>query len=254
MVYTIKDGETPEILAEQAYNDPELYWIITYANGIIDPQYDWPLDTRSFDKFIVGKYGSLANAKTTIHHYEMVIEREESLSGTTTQYRYEINYNTMTDSYLTLSPVSGDFTEGEAVYIGDSLAEASFSANVVSWSNTNNFIQLANTLGSISLYNPLIGDNSGANGTISVILFPTEPYDYYLSLAETQSVSTYNVGGKTVVETIYRNSVTNYDYELEKNENKREIKIIKSEYLPQIKTEFEQLTNNSRNPRLRRLP
>jgi hypothetical protein len=89
--HTISDGDTPEILAEKVYRDAEAYWVILLANEIVDPQYEWPLDSRSFRKYIVNKYGSISNAKTTYHHYEKVITREESFTGIVTETRFIVN-------------------------------------------------------------------------------------------------------------------------------------------------------------------
>ena len=94
--YVITDTDTPEILAEKVYGNPEAYWIILYANDIFDPQYDWPLNYRSFNNYIINKYGSTANAQGTIHHYEKVIER--TVDGITTTFRYDVNEERLTDT------------------------------------------------------------------------------------------------------------------------------------------------------------
>ena len=241
--YTITDSDKPEILAEKVYGDPEAHWIILYANNMTDPQYDWPLNERDFNKFITAKYGSVANAKTTIHHYEKVITRTEDLTGISSEFRYVIDYNIKTNSILNMSAVTGTYSTGEAVYQGSNLAFASFSANVVSWDSVAGELTLANTVGEPLIYNFLVGDNySSANGVVTSFKIPSVPYDYYLSLPATQSVSTYNVAGKTITEVISRNSVTNYDYELELNENKRFIRIIKPEYYSRIMNEFANIT------------
>jgi len=99
--YVIRETDTPEILASKVYNDPEAHWIILLANKIVDPQYDWPLNGTQFRNYIIGKYGSLANAQTTIHHYEKVISREETLSGIITETRFNINYANLTSSMAT---------------------------------------------------------------------------------------------------------------------------------------------------------
>jgi len=96
--HTISDGDTPEILAEKVYRDPGAYWIILLANEIVDPQYEWPLDSRSFRKYIVNKYGSISNAKTTYHHYEKVITREESFTEIVTETRFIINQSDVSSS------------------------------------------------------------------------------------------------------------------------------------------------------------
>lgn len=67
--YFIKDGETPEILADRFYNNPEAHWIILFFNNIRDPIYDWPMDNRTFNRYIIAKYGSTQTAMTTYHDY-----------------------------------------------------------------------------------------------------------------------------------------------------------------------------------------
>jgi hypothetical protein len=237
--YVIQDGEKPEILAERFYGSPEAHWIIILANDIVDPQYDWPLNYDEFNNYIIGKYGSVANAKTTIHHYEKVVTREESTTGSFFTYRYVVDYDRKSDGLLNLSDVTGAYSSGEAVYQGTDLANATFSANVVSW--TPNILQVANTVGKVVRYTNIKGDTSSANGTVTSFGAPTAPYDTYLSLPDEQTYQTYSVGGKTIIESISRNSVSNYDYEVDQNESKREIKIIKSEYYRQLVREFEDL-------------
>jgi hypothetical protein len=64
--YDIKDGETPEILAFQFYGDSNLHWLILHMNDIIDPRFDWPLDTYNLKRFAEGKYTNINGT----HHYE----------------------------------------------------------------------------------------------------------------------------------------------------------------------------------------
>lgn len=183
--YTIKDGDTPEILAEKVYGNPEAHWIILLANEIVDPQHGWPLDNRQFSEYIKTKYGSISNAKTDIHHYEMVITREDSVSGTSTTSRFEVNKEKLTDNSLDV------------------------------------------------------------------------PYDYYQgdgSLPETQEYNTYDIGNnKTVIEITKREAITNYDYEYELNEKKRNIKIILSRYYGPIMDEFNKMVGSPQMPYLRKI-
>lgn len=57
-LYTIIDGDTPEIVASKLYNSPERHWIILAMNDIVDPYYDWPLAYREFSKFVEKKYST----------------------------------------------------------------------------------------------------------------------------------------------------------------------------------------------------
>ena len=65
--YDIVDGETPEILAEKLYGNPEYHWIIMLANDRYDYRNDWPLTQANLDQYVIDKYGATAN---NIHHYE----------------------------------------------------------------------------------------------------------------------------------------------------------------------------------------
>lgn len=64
--YDIKDGETPEIIADKFYNNPELHWLILHYNDIIDPRFDLPLSTNDLNNYVSSKYANTNG----IHHYE----------------------------------------------------------------------------------------------------------------------------------------------------------------------------------------
>jgi len=89
--YTLKEYETPEIIAEKYYGTPDAYWLVLYANDVVDPQYDWLLDTNSFNEYIISKYGSIANAMTQVHHYQKIIQTVDSGTGISTFKSYEVD-------------------------------------------------------------------------------------------------------------------------------------------------------------------
>jgi len=92
--YDVQDGDTPETLASKYYDNPNRHWIILFANNIMDPIYDWPLSTRNFANYIDAKYGSYATASTTIHHYEKIITKTDSVTSTITVKNFQIDANT----------------------------------------------------------------------------------------------------------------------------------------------------------------
>jgi hypothetical protein len=85
------------------------------------------------------------------------------------------------------------------------------------------------------------------------------PYSYYNphfgdpgSLANVQSVETFDIDGKTITVTTHGEAITAYDYELSLNESRRLIKIIKKEYYNQVIKEFDKLASY-RPPFIRRV-
>lgn len=184
------DSDTPEVLAEKVYGDPGAAWMITIANQIIDPQWQWPLNYTEFNKYIIGKYGSVENAQTTNHHYEMVVTRTLSPDNITTERKYVVNGEKLTNNNMTVP--------------------------------YNYFTP--------SMYPEI------------------EPEEFGLqpgSLALTQYVNTYNIDGKTVVEIVKGQAISNYDYENDLNDTKRLIKVVKKDYYSQIQSEFTKLANFS---------
>ena len=73
----VNNGERADIIAYKYYGDTKLDWVIFLVNNIIDPQFEWPLDDRSFERYVKGKYGSLEKAKRTVHFYEKVLREQQ---------------------------------------------------------------------------------------------------------------------------------------------------------------------------------
>ena len=82
--YEVKEGETPEIVADKHHGSVYYHWVVLMTNGITDPFHDWPKSTRELQLYIAGKYGSNVDSP---HHYYV-----NQVSGDTTQ-RIEVNSN-----------------------------------------------------------------------------------------------------------------------------------------------------------------
>ena len=173
--YSIKEGETPEILADKFYGDSEAHWLILLTNNIVDPQYGWVLHYDAFNKYITDKYGSIATAKTTIHHWELVRKIQDLATELTTYNRSEITQR-----------------EYDALSTGED--------------------------------------------PVPVV----EQFGY-----ETKTV------GSNVVRIFpeYVTTIDSYDWEVEQNEARRDIKLIKREYYGQIKNEFDKIMMDARPSR-----
>ena len=99
--YQMKDSDNPEVIAHKLYNDPNRYWMVMFANNLIDPYYDVPLDYSELDSYVEYTYGSVANAQSEIHHYERRTEMVTNDNGMidTKEYVQELqeksyNYST----------------------------------------------------------------------------------------------------------------------------------------------------------------
>lgn len=91
--YDIQEGDTPEIIAHKYYGDSYRYWIVLFANELLDPQWDWPMTSRVFEQYLTNKYPS-TNVYTTVSYYEKIITQYESNTQTTTINKVRISQST----------------------------------------------------------------------------------------------------------------------------------------------------------------
>ena len=65
--YDVKEGESPESIADKLYGDSELHWVIMLINNITDRYHQWPLSSGQFLNYINDKYDNV----DAVHHYEI---------------------------------------------------------------------------------------------------------------------------------------------------------------------------------------
>jgi hypothetical protein len=107
--YDIQEGDTPDSVAHKYYGDPYRYWLIFFANQMIDPQWDWPLTSREFNDYIIQKYAAyayevdlalvMAYAQETTYGYTKTITTIDSSTGTTTTNTYVIDHPTYLSTF-----------------------------------------------------------------------------------------------------------------------------------------------------------
>ena len=65
--YDVKEGESPESIADKLYDDPELHWVVLLVNDVTDRYHQWPLNYSQFNQYIADKYDNIDG----VHHYEL---------------------------------------------------------------------------------------------------------------------------------------------------------------------------------------
>jgi len=109
--YDVQEGDTPEIIAYKYYGNSYRYWIVLYVNEIMDPQWQWPMQSSVFESYVSDKYNF--NAKATTHHYEKIITKVDSGTNTTTIDNYIIDqesYNSLQTGTFERSVATGQFS------------------------------------------------------------------------------------------------------------------------------------------------
>lgn len=102
--YDIQDGETPELIASKIYGDPEKHWIILTTNNIINPQVDWLMEQKTFNRYVEAKYVENANtsnnetglqwARENIHSYYRIETKTNKTYQNTIVKKIVVDQNT----------------------------------------------------------------------------------------------------------------------------------------------------------------
>jgi hypothetical protein len=236
--YDISNGQRADEIADNYYNDQFMDWILYFSNGIIDPYYQWYMTNDKFNDYLALKYNTTIynlqnkityyrnnwyngnrisvsdyNALPTNHHryYQPIRNNDtgEILAYTRTPADWTINTNGLTG--VTCS--ANTFTNNEVVYIH--FDGSHIGRGQVSYSNNTTLI-LQHVSG--TLYT-----NASVSITGSSYVYGTE------SGTNTAFTATSSIANTIVTgEEIYWDPVTIYDYESDKNESRKSIKVIDS--------------------------
>lgn len=95
--HQIVDGETPIILADRAYDNPDLFWIIMSFNNIYDEAEHWPLTENQLVNYVSRVYG--AGNEYDFHHRETLTgdivpaDYDPEISVVVSNFEYEKRAN-----------------------------------------------------------------------------------------------------------------------------------------------------------------
>lgn len=105
--YDIQEGDTPEIIAHKYYDDPYRYWIVLFTNQITDPQWDWPMSSSVFEKYVIKKYtGTGINVYSDVYNFEKIITQTDLATKTITKNSVTIGL----DQFLAEVPGTSTYT------------------------------------------------------------------------------------------------------------------------------------------------
>lgn len=118
-VYTVKDGETPEKIAEKIYGNPNYHWVILLANEIYDWVTEFPLTQQEFEEYLDDKYEDEAPLGIRGSVYaRSKISHHENYEGQIVQFNPALDAE-MSSILPSFSYYNPDLTEPKAVTLYD---------------------------------------------------------------------------------------------------------------------------------------
>jgi len=246
--YTITEGERPDLIAANYYDDSRYSWLIYMANDMIDPLYDWPLTSEELDKFIIKKYQSLEKAKEKIIFWRVNWYEDETIltpAGYSALPSYAKKYFTprfgTTENIVAYerSPLELmlDTNKIQQLTVASSqglVAEENIIQKTSGTTTASAAIKRISNTTSIDVYN-VIGTFANTSGSVGNIISQTGTTNTSVSSVTTLATPI------STNEAVYWTYVSAYDYENEINEQKRHIKLIDKSYVDQIEKELDEL-------------
>jgi Base plate wedge protein 53 len=244
--YTLQDGDRPDVVAHKNYGDAFYDWICYYSNGTVDPYHGWFLDEDSFNKYIVSKYGSLAEATERTAYYR-VSKSDDTLSTsgynalTARRKKYWTPYTDDVGIILYYVRISHDLkiSTNALVTLTASLNETSLPDFVVGEHVTQTINGVVTAAGDVVRATPTTLDVQHIQGTFVAGNITGMSSDITASIGGATSI------GVTIEpdELIYWEQVSCFTHEQELNEQKRKIKMLTPSVATQTVRAHEELLN-----------
>jgi len=253
--YTIIGNDRPDNVALEYYDDPNLDWVVLLSNNITNIQSEWPLPQSSLDEFLLEKYGTYEKLHSGIHHYET--QEIKNLKGAVvlpgglkTPNKWKTNGNFIQATNTKINQISGNDSKVATVTMNNGIKNLTvgsevFVSNVSSDVYNGRFaitsilsvgdvvIRFTYDLPSIpDVKLPEIGGSEEVIFTVEGAVGTGNAYYY-----EYYNGNNYN----TIPVAQMTTGITNYDYEIKKEDAKRNIYLLKSIYLNVIFNDMDKI-------------
>ena len=242
--YKIIGDDRPDNVAYKEYNDSSLDWVVLLSNNILNIQSEWPLPQSSFDEVMLEKYGTYEKLHSGVHHYETVEIKNSKggiilPGGLETPNKWRTNGNYIQAINTKITQISGTESKIATVTMNNGIKDLTVGSEILIQGVNNTYngrfpVTEVLTVGDVAIRfkyvlpsipevkQPEIIGTEQVTFTVegSVGTGNAYYYEYY----DDNSYHTIPAAKMTQV-------VTNYQYEIDKEDDKRNIFLLKPDYL-----------------------
>lgn len=237
--FDLSGQERADQFSNRYYEDSYKSWILYLTNKITDPYYEWYLSETEFYEFIEKKYGSVIDSQQKIKFYRNDWENKETI---------EISaYNALTDNLKKYWEPNYLNSNKLVNYVRKKIDWSSTTNKIVSYAvnNGNNFIK--DEICEVNIKSGEVGKGQVVFSTSNKVYLQHVYGTFYTSetvmlnqnsyIYGTESNSNVTISAVSSVsnniteeELVYWKPITYFDYEYEKNEYNKSIKVMDKDY------------------------
>jgi hypothetical protein len=208
--YQIQEGARPDTVAEELYGSSQYDWVVLIGAGIVNVRNEWPLADRDIYRYSEQLYGNDLNA---VHHYETTEVKDSN-------GRLILPAGKIVDSTFTIPNPDISLRYPYPVTSGNIGINTTFITGI-----TTTGIVVKKTI-----YEPsdVIAPNTIVTSIGIGTVFINQPTLNATSTTKTFSFQNPLENINPVV------GISNYEYEVRKNNKKRDIYVLKPSYLQQV--------------------
>ena len=211
--YVIEDFQRPETVAEELYGNSTLDYVVILTAGINNIIEDWPLADHQVYNYALEKYGTTAKMNE-VHHYETHELRDENNK---------------------LLIEKGTVVKGDFKIDGPGLRYRASGAEPITW-------KIISDSGNLSITQEEVGMSGATAGKKHI-------YGQSGIIGDRNDPNSVYYGAPMSISNDLGYSVTNLDYEVIKNEEKRNIDVLKPAYLQEFINDFRDSVRYSKHAR-----
>lgn len=242
--YTQKEHERADVLAHKYYDNSDWAWLVWFSNETVDPYHDHYLSDYDFESMVTKKYGSIDKAIAYVHHWRtnwrtddvtIMVSDYNGLPQNLKKYfnpvldnagkihsykRKKKEWTASTNQIITITlqePIATPFEYGEKVY-----GSSSDVYGFVTYADETS-VTLQHTGGNFAGGMSMTGIESNIQAIAGLV-----------------SVVSQNI---PIDEYIFWEPVSNYQYEVEVNDSKKQIKLIDNAYKYDVESEVRRVMN-----------
>jgi len=208
--YFLKEEDTPELLASLLYNNIEYSWFIILLNNIQNYYEEWPLKYEIFLEHVNKKYNNTSIVINPNETQNLNISDISYVGTNILKYKvldYDKNLNKLITNKISSNIIN----------------------NLYLYDNNNNLIKIINSNNRNISYDDKFGlHHFQKNNEIM------SPYDTIFQDNNITYLESYSNNNEVF-------AITNYQYEINKNDAKRNIILIKPQYMSEIVSHFNSL-------------